>query len=143
MSSFAKLKPDAFGELLATLEMDDLMRLDSAFCNSLERPLYLEALACIDSGPLLKAHILSKPKWERLFSWLCLRGVPATKTFYLPRGVDDGTMSLIVEQCETLANVQKVVANVPVGKLTSESMDALARFSSLKELSLMFSRKLT
>jgi hypothetical protein len=61
MNSFAKLKPDAFGELLATLEERDLLRLDSAFCNRLERPLYLEALACIDSGPLLEERFYNKP----------------------------------------------------------------------------------
>ena len=55
-------------------------------------------------------------------------------------------MSLIVEKCETLANVQKVNAdnkdreNV---KLTSESLAAMARFSSLKELTLRYSPKLT
>ena len=69
MSSFAKLKPDDNGELLATrnpgatLEERDLLRLECAFCNRLERPLYLEALACIDSRPLLKARYKSKPKW--------------------------------------------------------------------------------
>jgi hypothetical protein len=119
MSSFAKLKPDALGELLATLEERDLLRLDCAFCNTLERPLYLEALAHIDSGPLLKARYKSKPKWERLFSWLCLRGVPAPKAIYLPREADDDTMSLIVEQCSTLANVQ-IVALFNASKLTSK-----------------------
>ena len=151
MSSFAKLKPDALGELLATLEERDLLRLDCAFCNRLERPLYLEALACIDSGRLLKAHIHSKPKWERLFSWLCLRGVPAPKAFTLPRGADDDTMTLIVEQSETLANVQEVNAynnekceiDWENDNLTSESLAAFARFSSLKELRLQFLSKLT
>jgi len=68
----------------------------------------------------------------------------------LPRGVDDGTMSLIVEQCETLANVQKVTTHYEDwveawmnAELTSESMAAFARFSSLKELNLQFSHKLT
>ena len=48
-------------------------------------------------------------------------------------------MSLITEQCKTLAKVQLVSAYNMVGqviKFTSESMTAFARFSSLKELSL-------
>ena len=55
-------------------------------------------------------------------------------------------MSIITEQCKTLAKVQLVSAYNMVGqviKFTSESMAAFARFSSLKELSLSRLSELT